>query len=120
MRTPEQKAATKRWRKAHPERVNFYYMQRNQRLKQRAFEKLGGCCGRCGITDIRCLQIDHINGGGVKELRTIQSAGIRRKIVQGKTGYQLLCANCNWVKRYEQNECGNVTKWFLPSKVKEN
>ncbi len=27
-----------------------------------------------------------------------------------KNNYQLLCANCNWIKRYENNE-GNFEDW---------
>lgn len=64
---------------------------------------------RCGFADVRALQIDHVLGGGVREirsgigyhtyyLRVIESVALR----EGK--YQLLCANCNWIKRAEQGE----------------
>lgn len=50
------------------------------------------------ISDIRCLQIDHINGGGTKE-RTKKGKEYLRmvleKIKAGSKDYQLLCANCN-------------------------
>lgn len=60
--------------------------------------------------DWRCLQIDHINGGGVKELREHKNrysfyGMVLRKIKAGSKDYQLLCANCNWRKRYENKEC---------------
>lgn len=68
---------------------------------------LGGECIICGETDIRCLQIDHINGGGTKERRG-NSGGyyknILEKIKGGSKEYQILCANHNWIKRFENNE----------------
>ncbi len=73
-----------------------------------AIGKLGGKCKRCGNNDYRVLQIDHINGGGSKERLAIGYKGnysTLREVINGKTKkYQLLCANCNWIKRYENNE----------------
>src|SRR3990172_4802494 len=37
--------------------------------RQCSLELLGSRCVRCGFTDARALQIDHINGGGSKELK---------------------------------------------------
>lgn len=87
-----------------------------QRIKKRAFEYLGGIkCVKCGFDDIRALQIDHIKGGGKKEYH-----GSENSIGYGKhfyyhilkmdkddaiRKYQVLCANCNWIKRDENNEC---------------
>jgi hypothetical protein len=53
--------------------------------------------------------VDHINGGGRKQWKSFQSGeGYYRKILQdinaGSTDYQLLCANCNWIKKHERNE----------------
>ena len=75
------------------------------RLKQQVLDILGGQCARCGFDDPRALQIDHINGGGTKEIHKIGSPRISRRIRAGHTdGYQLLCANCNWIKRHENHE----------------
>lgn len=66
---------------------------------------LGGKCARCSFTDKRALQIDHVYGGGIKEFRV--SSNILRNVIEDVTGkYQLLCANCNWIKRCENNEYG--------------
>jgi len=76
-----------------------------RRRRQRVIAALGGKCTKCGFSDWRALQIDHINGGGAREQRQISATGIVSKILQGETeGYQLLCANCNWIKRYEEKE----------------
>jgi hypothetical protein len=68
---------------------------------------LGGKCVRCGFSDPRALQIDHINGGGEKELKgfkhntTAYYKYILDIIQSGKNKeYQLLCANCNMIKRH--------------------
>ena len=56
------------------------------------------------FADWRALQVDHKNGGGTRERNRIQSMGIYRKVLKDSSGYQLLCANCNWIKRYEREE----------------
>lgn len=70
---------------------------------------LGNACAHCGFVDARALQIDHVEGGGGKELR---KSGNRRfyyrkvwlSLEAGERVYQLLCANCNWIKRAEAGE----------------
>lgn len=87
-------------------RTNSNNYRRRQRVA--AITLLGGICKKCGFDDIRALQIDHVNGGGKKEI--LQKGGVVylnlviRSILAGETKYQLLCANCNWIKRWENNE----------------
>jgi len=77
----------------------------NQLYRQEIIKKLGGKCVRCGIDDIRVLQVDHINGGGNKEKRNFTNNQIRKMIMNDNgSKYQLLCANCNWIKRNEKKE----------------
>jgi hypothetical protein len=72
------------------------------RLK--VIEHLGGKCKRCGFDDIRALQIDHTNGGGIKD-RAGLMYGFWKKVFLDTSGkYQLLCANCNVIKRIENGE----------------
>ena len=72
----------------------------------KVIEKYGGQCSRCGFSDIRALQIDHVNGGGCQEIKRHTLSGYYKKVMDNKNGkYQLLCANCNWIKRYENGEC---------------
>lgn len=73
-------------------------------IRKLAISILGGKCAVCGIEDYRVLQIDHINGGGNKENKRIGPDGIRKRVIAGEPGYQLLCANHNWIKKYENNE----------------
>ena len=85
-----------------------------RRDKDKLFEILGGKkCVRCGFTDERALQFDHINGGGSLERK---EAGTNRFLVMKwvkdpdiKLKIQVLCANCNWIKRYENKEVKYIT-----------
>lgn len=84
------------WRRGH---------RRKQRLQ--VIEILGGCCVKCGFTDVRALQVDHINGGGSQARKTVSLDSMHNMILRAGNGlgiYQLLCANCNWIKRHENNE----------------
>lgn len=73
-------------------------------------EYLGGCCVRCGFSDIRALQIDHVNGGGTREKRNGGTYQMYRRLYRMVLNnevirdYQVLCANCNWIKRHENHE----------------
>lgn len=77
----------------------------DQATKLKAFEILGNQCAWCGFTDIRALNVDHVNGGGNKERQELRDRRkIHRKIVEGNTSdYQLLCANCNAIKSWDDN-----------------
>ncbi len=68
---------------------------------------LGGKCVRCSFDDIRALQIDHVNGGGRQEEKLFKNTYQRDKYILEHVDsghYQVLCANCNWIKRDEENE----------------
>lgn len=76
-----------------------------RRLRRQALQVLGNKCQRCGFSDYRALQIDHKNGGGVQELRSMAPTTYLKKVIRlGAKKYQLLCANHNWIKRYQRNE----------------
>jgi len=72
-------------------------------IRKKAIEKLGGKCAQCGFTDPRALQIDHVLGTDEKSRK--RGATLCRAVLEDQNGeYQLLCANCNWIKRAENNE----------------
>lgn len=77
-----------------------------RRLRAAVIAVLGGRCVRCAFTDVRALQIDHVEGGGTQERRSLSGAALCRKILRDPASgkYQLLCANCNWIKRAERGE----------------
>lgn len=99
----------------HPVNVGFYQSYcrpcKNEITKTNALARrkkvldvMGGKCVRCGFDDWRALQIDHVNGGGSAEFKSNGSRAAYKKAAAGDPDYQLLCANCNWIKRYENNE----------------
>jgi len=66
---------------------------------------LGSKCRKCGIDDPRVLQINHINGNGIKDYKKRGSNGLYNDILSGKRrkdDLELLCANCNVLYEYEQ------------------
>ena len=80
-------------------------------LKQAVYDKLGRKCVRCGITDERVLCIDHVNGGGKQERTTLSPYTLLKKMIADTTGaYQVLCQNCNWIKRHENREWADRRK----------
>lgn len=89
------------------------------RLKIKLFELLGGPkCVRCGFTDIRALQFDHINGDGNEERRHISAWKKYKTYLHTpniKEKLQVLCANCNWIKREENKEYGKGLSLKLPA-----
>ena len=78
-------------------------------MRSKVLEVLGNKCIKCGFSDSRALQVDHINGGGHKERLNLGGWNICKKIISGYTSaYQLLCANCNAIKRIENKEHRNA------------
>lgn len=99
-----------------PNRAYKYKSRHWKRQRERILTKFGRKCnnptcrwinddGTLGCTDCRCLQIDHVNGNGKKELHNVPQYLYYRTVLEDNTGkYQLLCANCNWIKRVVNKE----------------
>lgn len=83
-----------------------YQTKITRTLKEQIFDKFGHKCIQCGFEDKRALQIDHIDGGGNQEhLEIPNTHRFYRKVLDDTDNkYQILCANCNWIKRAERNE----------------
>jgi hypothetical protein len=96
-----------------------------QKIRERIVTLLGGRCnssecrwvgidGIQGCDDLRCLQIDHIFGNGREEALLKGNSYQQYKQIlddpDKRSKYQLLCANCNWIKRRVNNEYGGGRK----------
>lgn len=107
-KTPKRNKWQKQYRENNMDKIRKNNDKYNHESRQRVVDLLGGKCVRCGFSDIRALQIDHINGGGYREIKDISSKTRLRLVVESvknkEMKYQLLCANCNWIKRYEDKE----------------
>jgi len=89
-----------------PSQENSYHRAHFHKIRMKVLEALGGKC-KCGFSDDRALQVDHINSDGNIERRQVTSGvgyyyHLLRNIHSGK--YQVLCANCNMIKRVEKKE----------------
>lgn len=80
-------------------------------LRRDVLIHLGGpICVRCRYNkDSRALCIDHIYGDGYIERRNKDNASIVRSILKlapedARKRYQVLCANCNLIKKIENRE----------------
>lgn len=100
------------WRKANPERVKQIHIEEVTRLRSEVLTYYGGgklACVRCGFDNIKALSIDHINGDGSKGVgwkkRKAGKSFYRLLRRQGyPKGYQTLCMNCQYLKRFENKE----------------
>lgn len=97
-----------KYKKNHPDRHRKSTREYQRRTRIAAIDILGGKCIHCGFNDKRALQIDHINGGGRQELLKCSGTQYYKNVIKSflnkENKYQLLCANCNWIKRVENNE----------------
>ena len=89
-------------------------------IKEQIYSKLGEACYRCGFSDKRALQIDHVFGGGNQEHLEIKNhLKFLKKVLSNEDGqYQILCANCNWIKRIELKEHRKQTP-FTPEEIEK-
>ena len=105
--------ACTKWRNAHLEQMKSYQQEwwqaRGAELRFAVLEKFGAACRACRITDARVLCIDHVHGGGKKELSSMSRSAYLKKVLADTEGnYQILCHNCNWIKRHEEGEVRGV------------
>lgn len=79
---------------------------RQARWRDLALDALGAKCGVCGYDDRRALLFDHVEGGGGKHRLARGPMKFYRAIAEGSCveGVQVLCWNCNHIKRIERSE----------------
>lgn len=95
MRRPEQTARQMAWN-----------AKNRKELRQAVYAKYGNICARCPENDPVVFQIDHVNGGGYREMKDIYGNSnnpkfLRRVLEDTEGNFQLLCANCN-IKKYRK------------------
>ena len=98
---------------AYREKRKEYTRLYQAKLGIKAIMILGGKCERCGETDVRVLQINHRNGGGVKDFKKKGPQTIYIEIIKGKRGkdeFDVRCSNCNILYEYEMGRRRDYTK----------
>jgi len=112
------KGYMRKWRSNNPQKAKEIIDRYNKKvcielkkLREQARTLLGGKCAnpyqfhKEDITDIRVLQIDHKNSDGALERKNkIVGWKLYKKILKNPEKYQLLCANCNCLKREKLGE----------------
>lgn len=100
------------WAQTHKKDLFLY----RQKIKNEVFSyysKKIPCCAKCGISDIRVLSLDHIDGGGCKMRKSLDNHGgggfnfyiwLRKNNYPKNINLQVLCMNCQFIKRFEQHE----------------
>jgi hypothetical protein len=81
------------------EKQHQYDKKAHRRLRAKVFEVLGGAqCCNCGCTVFEILEVNHINGGGRRELKVKQTRQLYRDIIYRRVkqdNYNVLCRVCN-------------------------
>jgi len=74
--------------------------EQTRKLRETALNGYGHKCACCGESRFEFLAIDHVNGGGSKERKTMSPSQIANKAINEgfPPMYQLLCHNCNCAK----------------------
>jgi hypothetical protein len=87
---------------------NEYHRVRRVANKAKLLELFGSKCKNCGFDDPRALQLDHVKGDGYLAAKGLRSGSkLYAAVLRGtlpQASFQLLCANCNWIKRHENGE----------------
>jgi hypothetical protein len=102
-------------RRGDPEKKNMLHLQRVTGEKQLKVEVLtyygngAFACVECGESRFPCLSIDHIDGTGADHRRELGLGGGGKfyrwlKKNNYPVGFQTLCMNCQWVKKYVNKE----------------
>lgn len=94
-----------RKRAAAPELVRQKSVRKDHRLRMRTLGALGGRCVKCGFSDERALEIDHVDGLECGSRNHRKTKVKYRAILAGVIPLrevQILCANCHAIKTREE------------------
>ena len=101
----KKKISDARYREANRDKLRSRQRENRREYKRKVFNHYGNKCS-CGFSDIRALQIDHINNNGAEERKSLGGqnfSGWRfyKYLIDNNypNGYQTLCANCNMIKQ---------------------
>ena len=96
------------------------------KARDKLFDILGGAkCANCGYDkDERALNFDHIEDDGNTERKNLNPASMPAYYIQNpklaREKLQVLCANCNHIKKYESGHLQKREKINAEAKLKLN
>lgn len=94
----------------HPEMQANVHKKRRWNRKIELFKVLGhSCCVYCEFAIYPALQFEHKNGNGAKDKIRFKNVDQFYKYYinnpdEAREQLQITCANCNWIKRYKNDE----------------
>ena len=96
------------WESKNRQHIRDYHNSFMKEFKEKIFSLLGNKCVVCDYQGL-ALQVDHVNGNGSQERKKYTNSysfynHVLKELLNGSKDYQLLCANCNWEKRYVNHE----------------
>ena len=99
--------STAKWYKNNKQ-IHLVNTSKNyQSYKSQLYDILGHECIQCGYSDKRALQFDHIHSDGKQDRESLGGSMNRyyvKRPIMALLKLQVLCANCNWIKRTEERE----------------
>ena len=87
--------------KYNPDEERRKWREQHTKVREKAMDLLGGrLCANCGCNEFSILEINHINGGGRKELKLRKGSNrqLYHDIVNDRVNlneYNVLCRVCN-------------------------
>ena len=99
----KKRAVMKRLRAENPEKYNEQSRKAKVREKLKLFMMYGNKCQKCGFSDMRALSLDHKKNNGNEERKALGDRGVYRRAKSSymPDEYQILCMNCQFIKRSE-------------------
>lgn len=110
------KSKSKKYQDEHPEMKSLVHKKRRLRQKIQLFKILGSnSCVFCGFSIWQALQFEHIKGDGTQDKNKFKCIDDFFKYYienedHAREKLQIACANCNWIKRFKNNESITMKK----------
>jgi hypothetical protein len=108
-------ARNRAYKLAHPEQTRQIAVAWKAKVKLEVLTHYSShppTCSWCKYSDVRALSIDHVNGGGKQHRATLNGYHIYSWLRKNgyPDGYQVLCMNCQFIKKAEDKEYGNYAQ----------
>lgn len=113
---PKRRELAASWRNRLRPKMREWRESYNEKLKRSAFEAYGGArCKLCGENKIDRLALDHVANNGHADRSATKRSGTKLysflKTQGWPPGFQVLCHNCNILKRAARySECAKTRK----------
>ena len=102
----KKRESMKRRRAKNPEPFREQSRKAKAKLKEKIFGAYGHTCARCEFDDKRALTLDHKLNNGAQERRELGERGVYYRAIEKyrPDEYQILCMNCQFIKRCEDQK----------------